>query len=417
MNNTIKRTWMNDGLVNIDNLTGMTFQDEIGGHTFEISGANATGAVTLSGTVSAVFIRPDSADVTIDGTISNGKAVVTLTEDCYLVPGRFFLTIFLTSSGQKTAIYAAMGTVSRTSGGAVTGDIPASVAELIAMIEQYSTLLESVANGHGGVKSIEKTGSTGTNPVVDTYTLTYADDTTFQFTVTNGVQGPPGPAATVTANTVTYQAGTSPSTPPSGTWLSSPPTVSPGDYLWTKIYFKFSDNTEVTSYSVARMGLNGSGAILTVCGISPDGSGNVALAASDVSAVPVSGSNGFLYRSSNAVGEKELNKVLYSDTTGWDSGDLTVTGISNYSFFIISIANASGTLYSIPVFGSFTSNQSDFTPTHFRAFGMSVASGTIVHLTLAALVTGDKLTMSACNYIAGTTVSPNQKVMRIVGVV
>ena len=52
--------------------------------------------------------------------------------------------------------------------------------------------LLTLANGRGGIQSIVKTGSTGTNPVVDTYTITYANTTTSTFTVTNGVKGNQG---------------------------------------------------------------------------------------------------------------------------------------------------------------------------------------------------------------------------------
>lgn len=52
--------------------------------------------------------------------------------------------------------------------------------------------LVALANGHGGIQSIAKTGSAGTNPVVDTYTITFADTTTYTFTVTNGVKGDQG---------------------------------------------------------------------------------------------------------------------------------------------------------------------------------------------------------------------------------
>lgn len=52
--------------------------------------------------------------------------------------------------------------------------------------------LVSFADGHGGIQSIAKTGSTGTNPVVDTYTITLADTTTYTFTVTNGLKGATG---------------------------------------------------------------------------------------------------------------------------------------------------------------------------------------------------------------------------------
>lgn len=50
-----------------------------------------------------------------------------------------------------------------------------------------NSLLEWL-DGHGGIKRIAKTGSSG-NPVVDTYTITYADDSTSTYTVTNGAKG------------------------------------------------------------------------------------------------------------------------------------------------------------------------------------------------------------------------------------
>lgn len=135
MNNIIKRVWNQNKMVNIEALQGMTFQAESGGHTFQISGVNDTGAsVPLSGTVSGVFMRPDRADIALTGVVSNGVASITLTSGCYAVPGRFGLTIFLTSGGQTTAIYAAVGTVSVTSGGGVAGDTPQDVVDLINAI-------------------------------------------------------------------------------------------------------------------------------------------------------------------------------------------------------------------------------------------------------------------------------------------
>ena len=43
-----------------------------------------------------------------------------------------------------------------------------------------------------GIASIAKTGTSGTNPVVDTYTITYTNGQTATFTVTNGVKGDTG---------------------------------------------------------------------------------------------------------------------------------------------------------------------------------------------------------------------------------
>ena len=135
-NNIIRRVWNQNRMVNIEDLTGAAFQAESGGHTFEISGIDDTGAaVPLSGTVAGVFRRPDNADIALTGSASDGVVSVTLSEDCYAVPGRFGLTIFVTSNSQKVAVYACVGTVAVSSTGNVAGDTPASVEDLLDAID------------------------------------------------------------------------------------------------------------------------------------------------------------------------------------------------------------------------------------------------------------------------------------------
>ena len=73
---------------------------------------------------------------------------------------------------------------------------------------------------------------------------------------------------------VTYQQGDSPAVAPTGAWITSPPEVAQGKFLWTKILF--SDNT--TGYSVARQGVDGTGAVVSVNGKS----GEVTLTTDDV---------------------------------------------------------------------------------------------------------------------------------------
>ena len=162
--------------------------------------------------------------------------------------------------------------------------------------QTMTNFLLALANGHGGISGITKTGSAGTDPVVDTYTITFADLTTATFTVTNGLkgdtgatgpQGPKGDDATITSTSITYQAWTSGTEYPTGTWVDNPPSVAQGAYLWTRTIVNYSDGTTTTAYSVARMGVDGSGAVSTVNGVSPDGSGNVQLTAGDVGALPV----------------------------------------------------------------------------------------------------------------------------------
>lgn len=204
--------------------------------------------------------------------------------------------------------------------------------------------LLALAQGHGGITGIAKTGTAGTNPVVDTYTITFSDTSTTTFNVTNGIKGDtgdqtyvyikysnrnpiadsdltdtpsawmgicsttaatapttygsyswyeikgekgdPGNDITIASTSVSYQAWSSGTQYPTGTWLDNPPAVTPGNYLWTRTIVNYSDGGQTVSYSVARWGLDGSGAVASVNGELPDQNGNVALTASDVNALP-----------------------------------------------------------------------------------------------------------------------------------
>ena len=149
MNNIIKRVWVRNRMVNIDYLGGSAFYAEDGGHTFQISGAESDGsAVALSGTVAGVFLRPDNTDVAITGSASGGVVSVTLPANCYDVPGRFGLTIFLTADDQKTAIYAAVGNVARTSSGAVA---PQTTADVVDLINRISAAVATIPQSWTGL--------------------------------------------------------------------------------------------------------------------------------------------------------------------------------------------------------------------------------------------------------------------------
>ena len=83
--------------------------------------------------------------------------------------------------------------------------------------------------------------------IADTVTLTYAKQ---------GAKGSTGSAGTsVTVSSIQYQAGTSATTAPTGTWSNSVVTVAEGSYLWTKT--TFSDGK--VAYGVAKQGVSGRG--------------------------------------------------------------------------------------------------------------------------------------------------------------
>lgn len=73
-----------------------------------------------------------------------------------------------------------------------------------------------------------------------------------------GKTGATGPAGKGIASTVVnYQASTSGTSIPTGTWLATIPTVAANQYLWTRTTWSYTDNTSANGYSVGKMGGNG----------------------------------------------------------------------------------------------------------------------------------------------------------------
>ena len=61
----------------------------------------------------------------------------------------------------------------------------------------------------------------------------------------------------IKSTVIEYQAGTSNTTPPTGTWSTSIPSVTAGQYLWTRTTINYTSGDPTVSYSVARQGQNG----------------------------------------------------------------------------------------------------------------------------------------------------------------
>lgn len=200
----------------------------------------------------------------------------------------------------------------------------------------------TVTNG----KSITGIAKTGTSGLVDTYKISYNDGSSQTYTVTNGAKGDKGDNAyiwikyasqkpteashsmgdipdnwigvysgnassaptdwkqyqwfeikgekgdtgapsTLVNKSVTYQVSDSGTIIPSGSWGSSIPVVPQGKYLWTKTEVQFNTGDPIVSYSVTRMGMDGSGSVSSVAGVSPNETGNVTLTAADVGAPTV----------------------------------------------------------------------------------------------------------------------------------
>lgn len=240
--------------------------------------------------------------------------------------------------------------------------------------------LLAMAQGHGGIQSIDKVGTSGlvdtyritladtsyfdfpvtngksiadvrksgTAGLVDTHIIIYNDGSTSTFTVTNGAkgdkgdnvytwvkyasqeptesshsmgdipdewrgeyngplaeaptdwkqykwykikgdQGVTGDPARLLSTEIVYQPSDSGTIIPSGAWSTSVPVVAQGKYLWKRTTRKFNSGEPEVSYDVNRMGMDGTGSVSSVAGVSPDSTGNVTLTAADVGALAASG--------------------------------------------------------------------------------------------------------------------------------
>lgn len=225
-----------------------------------------------------------------------------------------------------------------------------------------------------GITSVAKTGTEG---LVDTYTMKFNAGADFVFSVRNGAKGDKGDAdrlyfkfasqkptdashsmgdvpdawlgfyagttaptswkdytwvrikgdkgdkgdpATLTGRSVTYMVSDSGTIVPSGSWLSEIPNVPQGKYLWTRVVLTFNTGNPVTSYSVARMGLDGTGSVSAVNGKSPDSTGNVKLSAADINAADGQSIDANL----EAKADKTATVTVTLTSAGWSGGFQTV---------------------------------------------------------------------------------------------
>lgn len=121
----------------------------------------------------------------------------------------------------------------------------------------------------------------------------------------HGLNGSNGTSVTVSSTAVTYQTSSSGTTTPTGSWSSTVPSTSAGQFLWTKTVVTYSDGKSTTSYSVSRNGSNGT-------------NGN------DAIAVVVTSSNGFIFK--NTAIATTLTAHVYKGGVEVTGSSLTALG-------------------------------------------------------------------------------------------
>lgn len=94
-------------------------------------------------------------------------------------------------------------------------------------------------------------------------TFTDATTTTAYSVAAHGATGQQGATGVgISSSAVTYQASASGTTAPTGTWTTTVPTVTAGQFLWTRTILTYTDNsTSSPVYAVARSGTNGTNGV------------------------------------------------------------------------------------------------------------------------------------------------------------
>lgn len=139
----------------------------------------------------------------------------------------------------------------------------------------------------------------------------------FSFAVAKA--GTNGTSVTVKSTEVTYQAGSSGTTAPTGTWSTSVPSVGNGQYLWTKTVVAYSDGKSTEAYSVSYKGTNGT-------------NGKNGSDGADAITLTITSSNGTVFKNNN--GSTVLTAHVFKgavEQTVADNG--TVSGLGTVKWY------------------------------------------------------------------------------------
>lgn len=112
------------------------------------------------------------------------------------------------------------------------------------------------ADGTDGFSVSDSNGKLYIGQYTDFIEADSTDPKKYSWSKIKGTDGAAGVG--VKSSTVTYQASTSGTTIPTGSWVSTIPNVADGQYLWTRTVIAYTDGKTTTSYSVGKMGQNGS---------------------------------------------------------------------------------------------------------------------------------------------------------------
>lgn len=243
--------------------TVITWTDSTTTTTYSVAAHGATGP---SGANGADGVSVTGAEVTYRAS-SSGTTAPTGTWSASVPSvsaGQFLWTRTITNYSNSTSTTSYSVGRMGTNGSQGTPGTPGADGQTSYLHVAYATN----ATGTAGFSTTDPSGKTymgtytdfteadSTNPALYSWVLIKGADGADG---ADGATGPTGPAGKgISSSTVTYQASSSGTTAPTGTWSATVPSVSAGQFLWTRTVIDFTDGASQTTYSVARSGTNGS---------------------------------------------------------------------------------------------------------------------------------------------------------------
>ena len=222
-----------------------------------------------SGLVDTYRITFADSEFTVDFTVTNGKSITGISK---------------TSSSGLTDTYTIRYNDSTTSEFTVTNGAKGNKGDNAYLWIKYANQKPSSGSSSMGDEPDDWIGVySGTKSSAPTNPMEY------KWFLFKGEKGNTGEAAILTSSEVRYQASSSGTIIPSESWQEAVPPVTPGQFLWTRVIIKFNSGSPITTYSVSRFGIDGTGAVSTVNGVSPDEGGNVELTAEQLGVLGLNG--------------------------------------------------------------------------------------------------------------------------------
>lgn len=228
-----------------------------------ISDIEHTGTSGLTKTYTIHYVNDDATDTTFDVVDGRGISTLTWEETGESGNGRYHVGTFTYNDESESQISIRDG---------LKGDTGDQTYVHIRYSEDYPNSWSDTSDEP--------------NNYIGIYTGTSADPPTtissydwFRF---KGNTGIPGQDATIAARSVQYAVDGQGVDPPSSGWSGDIPQTSSGQWLWTKVSFRFSTEAQpIEFFTCARNGSNGLGSVSTVNDIDPV-DGNVTIGAGDI---------------------------------------------------------------------------------------------------------------------------------------